>query len=195
MTDRRDLRQRVIALIENGSSVSEAGRSCHVPLRTAQRWAHKFKNYGECQRRYSTGRPHCSTREEDEAVRWVDERNSFRSANQIRAAANFPGSFRMVMIHLRDANIHCWRATSKEGLTDGQAVDRLAFATRLEGFRLGKRNLQWRNIHLFRLWITGDTFIVSQAPDMTLAISNDMRDWDDLAYHAGAGCHVLALAC
>ena len=41
----------------------------------------------------------------------------------------------------------------------------------------------------------GGTFIVSQAPDMTLAISNDVREWDDLAYHAGAGCHVLALAC
>ena len=41
----------------------------------------------------------------------------------------------------------------------------------------------------------GDTFIVSQAPDMTLAISNEVRDWDDLAYHAGAGYHVQALAC
>ena len=94
MADRRDLRQRVIALIESGFSASEAGRSCHVPLRTAQRWARKFQNYGECQRRYSTGRPRCSTREEDEAVRRVGEENSFRSANQIMAAASFPGSFR-----------------------------------------------------------------------------------------------------
>ena len=53
------------------------------------------------------------------AVHWVDEDNSFYSVNQMRAAANFPGSFR------------------------------------LEGFRLGKCNLQWRNIHLFWLWITG----------------------------------------
>ena len=41
----------------------------------------------------------------------------------------------------------------------------------------------------------GDTFNVSQAPDMALAISYDVRDRDDLAFHAGAGCHVLALAC
>ena len=39
----------------------------------------------------------------------------------------------------------------------------------------------------------GDTFIVSQAPDMTLTISNDVRDQDDLAY-AGAVCLVLVLA-
>ena len=129
MADRRDLRQRVIALIENGFSASEAGRRCHVPMRTAQRWAHKFQNYGECQRRCSTGRSRCSTREEIEAVRWVDGENSFRSANQIRAAANFPGSFWTVMNRLRDANIHFRKAASKEGLTDGQAVDRLAFAT------------------------------------------------------------------
>ena len=69
MADRRDLRHRVIALIENGFLASEAGRRCHVPLRTAQRWAHKFQNYGECQRRYSTGRTRCSAREENEAVR------------------------------------------------------------------------------------------------------------------------------
>ena len=32
-----------------------------------------------------------------------------------------------------------------------------------------------------------DMFIMCQAPDMTHAISNDMRGWDDLAYHAGWG--------
>ena len=139
MANRRDLRQRVIALIESGCSASEAGRSCHFPLRTAQRWAHKFQNYGECQRRYSTGRLRCLTREDDEAVRWVDEENSFCSANQIWAAANFPGSFWMVMNRLRDANIHCWRAASKEGLIDGQAFDLLAFAT-------GWRDFDWGSV-------------------------------------------------
>ena len=134
MADRTDLRQHVIALIENGFSASEAGRRCHVPLRTAQRWAHKFQNYGVSQRCYFTGCPCCLTREEDEAVRWVDEENSFCSANQIRAAANFPGSFWTVTNRLRDANIHCWRAASKEGLTGGQAVDRLAFATGCRDF-------------------------------------------------------------
>ena len=38
---------------------------------------------------------------------------------------------------MRDANIHCWRAASKEGLTDGQAVDRLAFATDWRDFDWG----------------------------------------------------------
>ena len=135
--------KRVIALIENGFSASEAGRRCHVPLKTVQRWTHKFKNYRECQRRYSTGRPRCSTREENEAVRRVDQENSFRSANQIRTAANFPGSFRTVMNRLRDANSHYWRAVSKEGLTDGLVSCRPpSLRNRLEAFRLGKRNLQ-----------------------------------------------------
>ena len=40
-----------------------------------------------------------------------------------------------------------------------------------------------------------DTIIVSQAPDMTHAISNDVSGRDDLAYHAGAGGLALALAC
>ena len=70
-----------------------------------------------------------SLREEDEAVRRVHKEYPFRSANQIRAAANFPGISRTVMNRLRDTNIRCWRAESKEGLTEGQAVDRLAFAT------------------------------------------------------------------
>ena len=127
MADRRDLRQRVIALIEIGFSASEAGRRRHVPLRTAQRWAHKFQNYGEFQRHYSTERSRCSTREEDEAVRRVYEEYTISSANQIRTATYFLGTFRTVMNRLRDANIHYRRAASKEGLTDGQAVDRLAY--------------------------------------------------------------------
>ena len=139
MADRRDLRQRIIALIENGFSVSEAGRRCHVPLRTAKRWAHKFQNYGEFQRRYSTESPRCSTREEDEAVRRVHEENTFRSANQIRAAGNFFGTSRTVMNRLRDTNIHCRRAASKEGLTEGQTVDRLTFAT-------GWRDFDWASV-------------------------------------------------
>ena len=32
MADRGDLRQHVIALIENGFSASEAAQKCHVPL-------------------------------------------------------------------------------------------------------------------------------------------------------------------
>ena len=87
------------------------------PTEDMQRWAHKFQNYGEFQRRYSIGWLRCSTREEDEAVRRLDEENLFRSVSQIRAVANFLGSFQTVMNRLRDANIPCRRAASKEGLT------------------------------------------------------------------------------
>ena len=86
MAGSRDLRQRVSTLIENGFSASEAGRRCNVPLRTAQRWAHKCQNYGEFQRCYSTGRRRCSTTE-DEPVRRVHKENPFLSANQTKAAA------------------------------------------------------------------------------------------------------------
>ena len=87
---------------------------------------------------------------EAEAVRRVHEENSFRSANQIRTAANFPGSFRAVMNRLRDANIYCRRAASKEGLT-GTSCRPPSLRNRLGGFRLIKCNLHRRNIHLFRL--------------------------------------------
>ena len=78
-TDRRDLRQRVIALIENGFLALEAGGRCHVPLRTAQSWAHKFQNYGDFRRCYSTGCPRYSMQEEDEAVCRINEENPFHS--------------------------------------------------------------------------------------------------------------------
>ena len=91
------------------------------------------------QSRYSTGRPRFSTREVDEAVLRVHEENSFRTANQIIAAATFPGTFWTVMNRLRDANIHCRRAASKDDLPDGQAVDPLAFAT-------GWRDFDWRSV-------------------------------------------------
>ena len=139
MADRRDLRQRGIALNENCFSSLGAGRRCHVLLRTAQRWAHKFKKYGKFQRLYSTGHPCCSTREEDEAICRVHEENPFCSANQKRALTIFPGTSQTVMNRLIDANIHCQRAASKEGLTEGQAIDCLAFATVQRNFDWGSK--------------------------------------------------------
>ena len=68
------------------------------------------------------------SREEDEGVRRVHEESPFRSANQIRAAAKLLGASWTVVNRLRDAYINCRRAGSKEGLTEGHAVDSLAFA-------------------------------------------------------------------
>lgn len=92
-----DRRQQVIALVANGYSVREASRMCGVHVRTAQRWANIHLNYREFGRCHSTGRPRISTEEEDEALHRAHEQNPFRSANQIRAAANFPGSYRTVI--------------------------------------------------------------------------------------------------
>ena len=97
------------------------------------------------------------------------------------------------MNRLRDANINYWRAASKEGLTDGQAVDRLAFTT-------GWRNFDWGSVIFSdETSISSDCELrghVYREPDTRYdtPISSDVRDRDDLAYHAGAGCHVLALA-
>ena len=109
-----------------------------------------------------------------------------------KGCGHLPWQFRMVMNHLKDANIHCRRAASKESLTDGQAVDCLAFIT-------GWRDFDWGSvIFTNETSISSDCYSrghVYHEPDMTLAISNDVRDRDDLAHHAGAGCLVLALAC
>ena len=98
-----------------------------------------FKIMGSFKGALLTGRPRCSTREENEAVRRVHEENPFRSANQIRPAANFPGISRTVMNRLKEANIISRRAASKEDLTEGQAVDHLAFAT-------GWRDFDWGSV-------------------------------------------------
>ena len=69
----------------------------------------------------------------------VHEENPFRSVNQIKAAANFPGTSWMVMNRLRDINVHCWRAASNEGLTEGQDVDCIAFTS-------GSRDFDWGSV-------------------------------------------------
>ena len=58
--------------------------------------------------------------------------------NHISDAANFPDTSRMVLNHLRVVNIHCRRAASEENLTEGQTVDRLAFATSWRDFDWGR---------------------------------------------------------
>ena len=84
---------------------------------------------------------------------------------------------------------------SKEGLADGQAVDRLAFAT------------GWRDFDWGRVIFTDETSIPSDCEsrghvyrepgnryDTRYIQRRDVRDWDNLAYHAGAGCLAMALA-
>ena len=76
------------------------------------------------------------------------------------------------MNRLRDANIHCWRAASKEGLTDGQTVDRLAFATRWRDFDWGSVTFS-DETSISSDCESGGYAILNQAPDITLAISTD----------------------
>ena len=75
-----------------------------------------------------------------------------------------------------------------------QAVDRLAFTT-------GWRYFDWGSV-IF----SDETSISSDCESRghvyrepgtryELTISNEVRDRDDLAYHAGAGCHMLVLVC
>ena len=181
------------ALIENGFSASEAGRSCHVPLRTAQRWAHKFQNYGECQRRYSRAPALFDKgRERSCSLSWYIELVPLCEPDKGCGQLSWQLSdgyepFERWKYSLLESCV-------QRGLNRWTSCRPPSLRNRLEGFRLGKRNLQWRNIQLFRLWITG-TRLSWARHHMTLAISNDVRDWDDLAYHAGAGCYVLALAC
>ena len=91
------------------------------------------------------------------------------------------------MNRLRDANIHCRIAASKEGLTETQAVDHLALAT-------GWRDFDWGSV-IF----TDETSISSDcesrghvyhkpATRYDTHYINDVRDRDDLTLHAGAGC-------
>ncbi|PSN48472.1 hypothetical protein C0J52_11716 [Blattella germanica] len=124
MTERREQRLQLVALIDSGFSATEAGHRLGIPRTTAQCWARRYRNFVQVGRRPGSGRSRVSTREQDEALE-----DSFRSARDLKAASGFPGCPRTVTNRLRTGyNIRRYRAASKISMTKGQAVDRLASA-------------------------------------------------------------------
>ncbi|KAJ4444694.1 hypothetical protein ANN_06491 [Periplaneta americana] len=107
MANRRDMRQRVIALVEAGYGARSAGRLVGAPGKDALLF---------------------------ETVRL----DPFLTANEIRAASNFPGSSQTVISKLRNRSIRSRRTAQMEILGEAQAVDRLTFATNRVDF-------DWRN--------------------------------------------------
>lgn len=139
MANRRDMRQRVIALVEAGYGARSAGRLVGVPGSTAARWVHRYQNLGEVENRPIPGRPRISSLEEDALLFETVRQDPFLTANEIRAASNFPGSSQTVISRLRNRGIRSRRAAQMEILGEAQAVDRLAFATNRVDF-------DWRNV-------------------------------------------------
>ena len=71
------------------------------------------------------------------------------------------------MNRLREENFHCRRATFKEGLTEGEAVDCLPFAT------------DWRDFDWGSVIFTYETSISCDCESRGHSISNDVRGRDD----------------
>ena len=138
MADRRDLRQCVIALTEKVFHLRRQVECATSHWEQRRDGLINFKIMGSF--KGVILQDSRVVRQGKRTKPFAEFMKRTRSApNQIRAAANFPGTSRTVVKHLRNANIHNRRTASKEGLTEGQVDDRLAFAT-------GWRDFDWGSV-------------------------------------------------
>ena len=55
MTERREQRLQLVALIDAGFSATEAGRRLGIPRTTAKGWTRRYRNFGEVGTRPGSG--------------------------------------------------------------------------------------------------------------------------------------------
>lgn len=134
-----NIRERVIALFENGVSASEAGRRYGVDSSTARRWIRRFRDDGESARRPIPGRRRVSTQRQDEELVRAAQIAPFSNIRELRRASHFPGSSRTALRRLKNHGIRSRRALIKEPLSDEQAVDRVAIVSSWE-------DVDWRKV-------------------------------------------------
>ncbi|KAJ4437338.1 hypothetical protein ANN_17477 [Periplaneta americana] len=112
-----------------------------VFLEVQPRGGSSLQNSGEVENRPIPGRPRISSLEEDALLFETVRLDPFWTANEIRAASNFPGSSQTVISRLRNRSIRSRRAAQMEILGEAQAVNHLAFATNRVDF-------DWRNVNM-----------------------------------------------
>ena len=139
MTAARDTRVRLIALLDEGYSISQVTGRLGMAKTTALRWALRYLETRGVQRRRRSGRPRVLTGSGDRALLRHRERNPFMSANQLRHASRFSGGRKTVGNRLKAAGIRNYRAAQKQTLTEKQAIDRLAYCNSLHG-------VDWRTV-------------------------------------------------
>ena len=100
-----NIRERVIALFENGVSASEAGRRYGVDSSTARRWIRRFRDDGESARRPIPGRRRVSTQRQDEELVRAAQIAPFSNTRELRRASHFPGSSRTALRRLKNHGI------------------------------------------------------------------------------------------
>ncbi|KAJ4448315.1 hypothetical protein ANN_10330 [Periplaneta americana] len=120
-------------------TVTPVVAECELFRNISEGGVHRYQNSGEVENRPIPGRQRISSLEEDALLFETDRQDPFRTANEIRAASNFPGSSQTVISRLRNRGIRSRRAAQMEILGEAQAVDRLAFATNRVDF-------DWRNV-------------------------------------------------
>ena len=123
-----NIKERVLALVEEGFSASQAAERYGVLPRTAQMWVKRYRETGETGRRRGSGRRRITSPEEDQRLFAEAERMPFRTNRQLRQAAGFRGSRSTAARRLGEVHLHARRAAKKEFLRDDHIQQRLAFA-------------------------------------------------------------------
>jgi transposase len=119
---------KVVGLVEEGYSISQAASRYGVNPRTAQRWVRLFRETGDVKRRQGSGRPRISTDIQDGQLVAEAVERPLSTSRTLKAAAQFPGSRKTAIRRLREANLFARRAAHKQILSEGHIRRRLQFA-------------------------------------------------------------------
>jgi transposase-like protein len=100
----RSNREHVITVAEEGG-LSAAGQLYGVPKSTARAWLQKYRRDGQVGRHGGAGFWRVSSPAQDPAFVAEAEGHPFVSARDLKAATDFPGQKRRVILRLKEAGL------------------------------------------------------------------------------------------
>ena len=128
MVKERNKESVIRALIQLGSSASEAARRFHVSESSARRWVQNYQRSGNVGRKSGSGRWKISTLEQDDRLVAEVERHPVHTAASLKTVVNSPGHEQIVRNRLRSANLRSRRDIPRKVHKEEHIEERFVFA-------------------------------------------------------------------
>ena len=121
-------RQTIIVLHEEGRSNGEIARRLEISKHTVARWIHRYEETSRTQDKPRSGRPRCTTHDQDRAISDAITNGPFTPASTIRSNIELSCSEQTIRNRHHSNLLYGHKPTKKPYLSEVNMEGRLAYA-------------------------------------------------------------------
>lgn len=121
-------RATIIGMRKTGLGVMEIAREMGIDRHSVSRWVKRWEEEGNVETRPRSGRPKCTSHQDEQRILQEVARNSLQSAAEVTRNLQLTCSIRTTQRRLHESNIDCYKPAINEVLTQAHKETRLGFA-------------------------------------------------------------------